>query len=222
MLINSKARIRLLLLLATSNAYTWPNPKIDPIEDLYVGPTFAISCDSTFPGPPGIQTAAEWLRTAYHDMATANVVNGTGGIDTSIAFETNRPENVGAAFNNSILDFFSGSLLPGMSMADLIALGAIMAVRSCGGAEMSIPLRVGRVDATQAGPAGVPQPQDDLATHIADFKRQGFNVTEMIALVACGHTIGGVHGEDFPDITAAVTVSWQFISTAYIQTKYFV
>ena len=140
-------------------------------------------------------------------MATAHVFNGTGGIDASIGFETNRLENVGAAFNNSILLFFSGFQTPMISMADLIALGAVMAARRCGGEEMSVPLRVGRVDARQAGPAGVPQPQDDLATHIADFKRQGFNVTEMIALVACGHTIGGVHGEDFPDITAAITVS---------------
>jgi hypothetical protein len=209
----SNAFIISSLWLANSMAYTWPDPKIDPIEDLYVGSAFIApiqSCDGTFPRGPGTQTAAEWLRTAYHDMATADVVAGTGGIDGSIGFETDRQENKGAAFNNSIQLFFEGSQIPGISMSDLIALGAVVAVRSCGGSKMSIPLRVGRVDATEAGPLGVPEPQEDLDTHIADFKRQGFNMTEMIGLVACGHTIGGVHQEDFPDITSGVAVSYLF------------
>jgi hypothetical protein len=38
----------------------------------------------------------------------------------------------------------------------------------------------------EAGPLGVPEPFQDLA--------------EMIALVACGHTIGSVHGADFPNL----------------------
>ncbi|KAG6804789.1 hypothetical protein H0H93_006710, partial [Arthromyces matolae] len=69
-------------------------------------------------------------------------------------------------------------------------MGAVLGVASCGGPV--IPYRAGRIDATQAGPATVPEPQQDLQTHIASFERQGFNQTEMIALVACGHTIGGV------------------------------
>jgi Peroxidase len=28
----------------------------------------------------------------------------------------------------------------------------------------------------------------------------GFNTTDMIAMVACGHTIGGVHAVNFPEI----------------------
>lgn len=81
-------------------------------------------------------------------------------------------------------------------MADIIALGAIFAVVGCGGPV--IPYSAGRVDATSAGPPTVPEPQQDLASHIASFKRQGFNETEMIALVACGHTLGGVRQADFP------------------------
>ncbi|KAG6804791.1 hypothetical protein H0H93_006705, partial [Arthromyces matolae] len=69
-------------------------------------------------------------------------------------------------------------------------MGAVLGVASCGGP--IIPYRAGRIDATQAGSATVPEPQQDLQTHIASFERQGFNQTEMIALVACGHTIGGV------------------------------
>ena len=132
-------------------------------------------------------------------MATADVFKGTGGIDASIAFETNRPENVGKAFNGTI-DVFTGLLTTRSSMADMIALAAVTAVGACSNGTMIIPLRAGRVDATGPGPSGVPQPQDSLVSHTASFARQGFSPSEMISLVACGHTIGGVHGVDFPDI----------------------
>ena len=85
------------------------------------------------------------------------------------------------------------------SFPDLLALGTVFAVRLCGPG-IDIPHRIGRVDATAAGPAGVPQPQDTLSSHIANFQKQGFNVTEMIGMVACGHTIGGAHRVDLPNI----------------------
>jgi catalase (peroxidase I) len=56
------------------------------------------------------------------------------------------------------------------------------------------------VDAQQAGPAGVPLPEDTLQSHTAAFARMGFTATEMIQLVACGHTIGGVQSKFFPTI----------------------
>ena len=64
---------------------------------------------------------------------------------------------------------------------------------------------MGRIDATEAGRSGVPEPQQDLDTHTKMFAMQGFNQTEMIELVACGHTLGGVHHEDFPEITGDST-----------------
>ena len=88
-------------------------------------------------------------------------------------------------------------------MSDLIALGTVYAVRACTGP--IIPFRAGRIDATEAGPKGVPEPQQDLASHTASFAKQGFNVSEMIGLVACGHTLGGVHEEDFPTIVYGET-----------------
>jgi hypothetical protein len=42
------------------------------------------------------------------------------------------------------------------------------------------------VDAGEPNVPGVPQPQQDLQTHIDAFARQGFTQTEMISLVACG------------------------------------
>jgi hypothetical protein len=53
----------------------------------------------------GRETAAQWLRVAFHDFVTARVMEGTGGIDASIGFETLREEDSGSAFNDS-LSFF--------------------------------------------------------------------------------------------------------------------
>ena len=64
-------------------------------------------------------------------------------------------------------------------------------------------LRAGRIDATEANTAGVPQPFQDLDSHVASFARQGFTQEEMISLVACGHTFGGVQHSAFPDTVPA-------------------
>lgn len=80
--------------------------------------------------------------------------------------------------------------------ADIIAIGAVFAVATCGGP--IIPFRGGRIDAWTAGPAGVPEPHQDLKTHTDMFTKQGFTATEMVKLVACGHTFGSVRSTDFP------------------------
>jgi hypothetical protein len=88
---------------------------------------------------------------------------------------------------------------------------------SCDPAARLIQLRVGRVDATKAGPSGVPGPFDSLAVATAAFANAGFSRTDMIQAVyvlatksqltitdhmhsACGHSMGSVHEVDFPDI----------------------
>lgn len=71
---------------------------------------------------------------------------------------------------------------------------------SCGGP--IIPFRGGRVDTWQAGGTGTPEPQNDLPTFIEQFRKQGFNQEEMVKLVACGHTMGGVRSTDFPQLVA--------------------
>jgi len=71
-----------------------------------------------------------------------------------------------------------------------------MAVATCGGPV--IPFRAGRVDVWAGGPTGAPEPQHDLPTLTESFRKQGFNQAEMIKLVACGHTLGGVRSSDFP------------------------
>lgn len=86
--------------------------------------------------------------------------------------------------------------------ADIIAIAAIFAVSTCKGP--IIPFRGGRIDAWQAGNLGTPQPQQDIATLTESFKNQGFSQTDMIKLVACGHTLGGVRTTDFPQLVPPV------------------
>ena len=65
-----------------------------------------------------------------------------------------------------------------------------------------MPFRGGRIDTWEAGNFGTPQPQQDIATLTESFSNQGFNQSEMIKLVACGHTLGGVRSTDFPQLVA--------------------
>ncbi|UKZ67466.1 uncharacterized protein TrAtP1_008626 [Trichoderma atroviride] len=193
--------------------YVWPNEEIDDLEailyeqqSIFGAPgsdlaSFVSGCSGFGEGTRGggRNFGAEWLRTAYHDMATADVNAGTGGVDASIMFETDRPENPGKGFSETF-GIFSGAYTTRTSMADLLAAAAVISVGTCSNGKVIIPFKAGRVDAAGPGPSGVPQPQEDLASHTASFARQGFDVSEMIALVACGHSIGGVHGVDFPEI----------------------
>lgn len=146
----------------------------------------------------GRQFAAEWIRTAFHDVVTADVAAGTGGLDGSIWFELDRAENGGSAFNNTF-SFFANLYSIRASAADLLAMSVVVANAGCGGAHM--PFRAGRTDALEAGPAGVPEPDTPLDETRAKFAGAGFSGADMITLVACGHTLGGVHSRNNPHIT---------------------
>ncbi|KAH7343016.1 hypothetical protein BKA65DRAFT_303260 [Rhexocercosporidium sp. MPI-PUGE-AT-0058] len=151
----------------------------------------------------GRQTAAEWLRIGFHDMATTNIFfEPHGGIDSSIAFELNNGENLGPGFV-STLQTYSALYNSRLSVSDIIALGVYASVRACGGPV--VPIRGGRIDASAAGPQGVPQPQNPQGTFVNQFARMGFNTVDMIQMTACGHAIGGVHSEFFPEIVPAGT-----------------
>jgi hypothetical protein len=158
-------------------------------------------CDKS-PNTAGRINAAEWIRTAFHDMATADATNGIGGLDASLLFEMGRSENIGPAFQTTFI-FLQEFLSVRTSISDLLALSTYTAVRACGGP--IVPIRAGRIDATEAGATGVPEPQNPTLTLVAQFARMGFNTSEMIEVTACGHTIGGVHAADFPLIVAPGT-----------------
>jgi hypothetical protein len=191
---------------------TWPSA-IDELEDImllnsgYRARAFSAQvtpCSFSQHGPSRI-ASAEWIRTAFHDMATGSIFTGVGGLDASIVFELRGTggENLGPAFNTTLetyTPFFSSRA----SMADIIALGVYTALRSCGGPIVQI--RGGRIDARSAGPIGVPLPENSQGTFINQFARTGFNVSDMIAVTACGHTLGGVHANTFPLIVPPGTV----------------
>ncbi|KAH8599832.1 hypothetical protein B0O99DRAFT_682314 [Bisporella sp. PMI_857] len=189
---------------------TWPSA-IDELEDVmylstgYRSRGFASSVTPCSSGvSAGRNTAAEWLRTGFHDMANANVFNAPhGGIDASLAYELNNGDNIGTGFNTAFVtygNFFNTQL----SAADLVALGVYTSVRACGGP--IVPVKGGRKDATSAGPsAQIPQPQNAISLFRNQFTRMGFSNTEMIQMVACGHTLGGVHAGNFPTIVAPGT-----------------
>ena len=80
-----------------------------------------------------------------------------------------------------------------------------MAVAACGGPH--IVMKGGRVDATAAGPSGVPEPETSLQDTLNDFGNAGFNGDDGITLTACGHSMGGVHRSQFPQVVPASSVS---------------
>ncbi|KAI1207825.1 heme peroxidase [Annulohypoxylon truncatum] len=193
--------------------FYYPNPAASALEHILVDNWGAYAsnfssaitpCDNyvTEVGLPAINsrrtTSAQWLRVAFHDFATADVAAGTGGLDASIGFETEREENSGSAFNDSFT-FWQPFVNEFVSMADLLAVGTVMSVHLCGG--KYIPYQYGRVDATAADPkTGVPEPSTSLEDTLAQFKQAGFNQSDAIALTACGHTIGSVHAGGFPTV----------------------
>lgn len=188
---------------------TWPS-SIDELEDIkYLndgfnsrGFAFAVT-PCTFTRAPGRSIAGGFLRTAFHDMAPANVAAGTGGLDASIGFELQgqyASSNGGPAFNNTIT-YYSKFFNAQASISDLIALGVYTAVRGCGGPIVNT--RSGRIDATQAGALGVPDVRDPGPALQAHFIRMGLTQPESISIVACGHSLGGVHSTEFPAIVPA-------------------
>ncbi|KAJ7685789.1 heme peroxidase [Mycena polygramma] len=214
-----------------ATAYLWPSAKLDALEaqrwdqdDQFGGlASFIEPCDFfTFQdtdAATGRSNVPDWIRTAYHDMATHNVTDGTGGLDASIRFsdEQSRDENPGTGFQNT-MEVFVDQSNRYVSMADLVAIGMITAIESCGGPQ--IAFRGGRVDAGVPNSPGVPEPQGDLDSHTAAFARQGFTPTEMIGLVACGHTFGGVEHKPFPQIVPELNEPNNTLSVAHFDTTF--
>ncbi|KAJ6452486.1 hypothetical protein C8R45DRAFT_1113040 [Mycena sanguinolenta] len=85
-----------LAFLGPSRAYIWPSPQLHALEAARFDQSgfnanpmsgFLQPCDFFLFGPnTGRSGAADWIRTAYHDMATYNVTDGTAGLDASIRF----------------------------------------------------------------------------------------------------------------------------------------
>ncbi|KAJ7658393.1 heme peroxidase [Mycena polygramma] len=224
--------LTLLTLAGSASAYVWPSPQLDALESIrwdQAGTNshgiagFITPCDSFISGTSanhtGRSNVPDWIRTVYHDMAGYNIADGTGGLDASIRFdeEQARAENIGDGFSNTVVTLLLSSNRY-VSIADVLAVGVIIAIENCGGPE--IAFRGGRADADKPNAPGVPEPQQDLATHIATFARQGFTQTEMIGLVACGHTFGGVQHVPFPDIVGVLNDSSSTLDVAHFDSTF--
>jgi hypothetical protein len=214
----AKALALLLLLTVTAltqAAFFYPDAVSSEIEHILVdthgayasGFADAITpCSNYVSGAQtlGRETAAQWLRVAFHDFVTARVNEGTGGIDASIGFETLREEDSGSAFNDSFA-FFRPYVHARVSMADIVALSVSMSVGNCGGPQ--IPVRGGRIDATGMGEEGVPAPETSLEETLEFFANAGFDQVDSIGLTACGHTMGSVHHGGFPTVVGPEAVN---------------
>ncbi|XP_074584675.1 putative L-ascorbate peroxidase 6 isoform X1 [Curcuma longa] len=135
--------------------------------------------------------AAGMLRLAFHDAGTFDSDDNSGGMNGSIVYELERPENVG--LNKSIKVLTKAKMeiekTHPVSWADLIAVAGAQAVSFCGGP--TIPLQLGRIDVRTPDPEGrLPEETLDASGLKDCFFKKGFSTQELVALSGA-HTIGG-------------------------------
>ncbi|KAG2579943.1 hypothetical protein PVAP13_6NG303600 [Panicum virgatum] len=94
--------------------------------------------------------AAGVLRLVFHDAGTFDVSDKSGGMNGSIIYEVDRPENTGLNRSIKILGKAKSGIddIQKVSWADLIAVAGAEAVALCGGPE--IPVRLGRLDSSSS------------------------------------------------------------------------
>ncbi|KAI8801483.1 heme peroxidase [Cladochytrium replicatum] len=145
--------------------------------------------------------AIGWVRTVFHDFATfdANATSAEhrGGLDASILTETeaNIDDNGDIRGGGNIQFFRTWALQhPSVSATDWIVLGGMVALRICGGPDLTPQFRPGRVDSFKANNIEL-LPNKDMsldAIHTA-FKRMNFTQPEYLTLVLGSHSLGGVN-----------------------------
>ncbi|KAG7671273.1 putative L-ascorbate peroxidase 6 [Nannochloris sp. 'desiccata'] len=133
------------------------------------------------------------LRLVFHDAGTYLSAAGNGGLNGSIRFELDRPENFGLKRGYNVIEA-TVSKLKGtaaektVSRADLIALAGARAVRITGGPVIDVP--VGRIDALEADPEHrLPEENFTAAEQLAAFAAMGLSPLDFIALSG-SHTLG--------------------------------
>ncbi|KAI1073785.1 peroxidase [Whalleya microplaca] len=148
--------------------------------------------DSKFADTNGCtDLAAGAIRQGFHDAATWDKYSAYGGADGSLLLsdELTRSENRGlediAAQTKTWFDEYRQY---GISMADLIQTGAIVATVSCPGGPR-IKAFIGRKDDSRAGPTGkLPLPSQDAQFLINLFAAKTFTASDLIALLGA-HTV---------------------------------
>ncbi|GJY38241.1 putative L-ascorbate peroxidase 6 [Tanacetum coccineum] len=134
--------------------------------------------------------AAGVLRLVFHDAGTYDMDDDSGGMNGSIAYELDRPENKGLKKSLKIImeaKKMVNEKQP-VSMADTIAVAGAEAVSLCGGP--TIPIRLGRLDSMVPDPEGkLPEETLDAFGLKQSFQRKGFSTQELVALSGA-HTLG--------------------------------
>ncbi|KAL5697975.1 L-ascorbate peroxidase [Ranunculus cassubicifolius] len=136
------------------------------------------------------QKAAGLLRLVFHDAGTFDATDNSGGMNGSIVYELERPENAGLKKSVKILEKVKNELdeRENVSWADVIAVAGAEAVSLCGGPV--IPIRLGRVDSTVPDPEGkLPEESLDASGLKQSFRQKGFSTQELVALSGA-HTLG--------------------------------
>ncbi|XP_073111135.1 putative L-ascorbate peroxidase 6 isoform X3 [Elaeis guineensis] len=126
--------------------------------------------------------AAGILRMAFHDAGTFDVNENSGGMNGSIIYELDRPENAGLGKSLKILQKVKKEIDQIQQVAGAVA------ILLCGGPE--IPVRLGRLDARMPDPQGkLPRESFDASSLKRCFLEKGFSTQELVALSGA-HTIG--------------------------------
>ncbi|XP_020579503.1 putative L-ascorbate peroxidase 6 isoform X2 [Phalaenopsis equestris] len=134
--------------------------------------------------------AAGMLRMAFHDAGTYDTKDRSGGMNGSILYELDRPENAGLGKSLKILEKAKKEAdeIHQVSWADFIAVAGAEAVFLCGGP--AIPVKVGRLDARKPDPVGkLPLETLDAFGLKSCFQKKGFTTQELVALSGA-HTLG--------------------------------
>lgn len=133
----------------------------------------------------------QFLRAAFHDAGTFNLVKGKYGANGSLQFEADLDKNRGLAPGINYLAQLKEDLnkvgVP-ITMADLIQLAGAVATEHAGGPK--IPVEIGRRDARFAESVEQLPPEtlspEELKTL---FLSNGYTIQELVALSG-SHTIG--------------------------------
>ncbi|GAB2223385.1 hypothetical protein Droror1_Dr00017526 [Drosera rotundifolia] len=134
--------------------------------------------------------AAGVLRLVFHDAGTFESADSSGGMNGSIVYELERPENMGLKRSLKVLEKAKivVDARQSVSWADMISMGGAEAVSLCGGP--NIPIQLGRLDSVIPDPEGkLPEETLDAYGLKHGFKRKGFSTQELVALSGA-HTLG--------------------------------
>ncbi|XP_058781010.1 putative L-ascorbate peroxidase 6 isoform X1 [Vicia villosa] len=134
--------------------------------------------------------AAGVLRLVFHDAGTFEIDDNTGGMNGSIVYELERPENAGLKKSVKVLQKAKTQIdaIHPVSWADVIAVAGAEAVEVCGGPTIQVSL--GRQDSLGPDPEGkLPEETLDASGLKRCFQKKGFSTQELVALSGA-HTLG--------------------------------